>query len=83
MTSKTETNPHNMTKAELKKWANDLCNDWNWNAGIMEIAKELQDQGIQAESREFEVLTKEFNKFFKNPEMPCIEAVKNILEHNE
>jgi hypothetical protein len=80
---KTATNPHNMTKAELRQWAINLCNDWNWNAGIMEIAKELQDQGIHTESREFEVLTKEFNKFFKKPEMPCIEAVKHILEYNE
>lgn len=72
-----------MTKAELKKWAADLCEQWNWNAGIMEIAKELQDQDIRSESREFEVLTKEFNRFFKNPEMPCIEAVKHILEYNE
>lgn len=72
-----------MTKAELKQWAVNLCEQWNWNAGIVEIAQELQDQDIHPESREFEVLTKEFNKFFKNPEMPCIEAVRNILEYQD
>ena len=88
MTSKTETNPHNMTKAELNKWAINLCDQWNWNAGIMEIAQELQEQNITPDS------LKEFNKFnsgafhspgsspgvFKKPEMPIIEAIRNILE---
>ena len=82
MTTKTETNPHNMTKAELKKWAINLCDQWNWNAGIMEIAQELQEQNITPDSLEFEALTKEFNKFFKKPEMPIIEAIRNILEYN-
>lgn len=72
-----------MSKGALKKWANELCEQWNWNAGIMEIAEELREQGIRTESPAFEVLTKEFNKFFNHPEMPCIEAVKHILEYNE
>jgi len=83
MTTKTETNPHNMTKAELKKWAINLCDQWNWNAGIMEIAQELQEQNITPDSLEFEALaTEAFNKFFKKPEMPIIEAIRNILEYN-
>lgn len=84
---KTNTNPHNMTKAELKKWANELCDRWNWNAGLMDIATELQSQDIKSDSREFAVLSKVFNDFFCDrdgpPKLDIIEAVKNILEHNE
>lgn len=75
-----KTNPHNMTKPELRAWALELCNEWNWNADILWIATELRRQDIKSESREFEVLTKEFNKFFNNPTIPLIEAVKVVLE---
>lgn len=81
------TNPHNMTKVELRKWAADLCDRWNWNAGLMDIATELQSQDIKSDSREFAVLTEVFNDFFGDlsgpPKMDQMEAVKNILEYNE
>ncbi len=85
---KTATNPHNMTKAELWLWAYDLCKEWNWNAGLMDIVQDLQSQGIKSDSREFDALSEIFNNFFGdphgsgNPKIDTIEAVKNILEHN-
>lgn len=79
----TATNPHNMTKGELRTWAVDLCEQWNWNGGAMEIAKDLEDQGIRTGSREFEMLTKEFNRFFKTGGTSCLEAARSILEYNE
>jgi hypothetical protein len=78
-----QVNPHNMTKPELRKWAKDLCDQWNWNAGTMDIVEQLQAEGIQSDSREFEVLSKEFNKFFNNPKVPHIEIIKELLEHDE
>jgi hypothetical protein len=84
---KTATNPHNMTKAELKKWAVNLCDQWNWNAGLMDIATELQSQDIKSDSREFAALLEVFNDFFGDrdgpPKLDTIEAVKNILEYSE
>ena len=76
-------NPHNMNKSELRAWAHGLCDQWNWNAGTMDIIEQLQDAGIRSDSREFEVLTEEFNKFFNNPMVPHIEVIKEILERDE
>jgi hypothetical protein len=81
------THPTNMTKAELRKWAAALCEEWNWNAGLMDIANDLQEQSIKSDSREFAELTEVFNDFFGDrggpPQIDQIEAIKNILEHNE
>jgi hypothetical protein len=78
-----QVNPHNMSKPELRKWAKDLCDQWNWNAGTMDIVEQLQAEGIRSDSREFEILTEEFNKFFKNPMVAHIEVIKEILERDE
>jgi hypothetical protein len=75
--------PHNMKTAELRQWAVNLCNEWNWNAGLPDIVRELQQQEIKSDSRQFQVLSEEFNKFFGNPKLTVIEAVRNILEYSE
>lgn len=79
----TATNPHNMTKRELRIWAGGLCEQWNWNGGAMEIAKDFEAQGVRTGSREFGVLSEEFSRFFKAGKTPCLETAVNILEYNE
>jgi hypothetical protein len=75
-----QVNPHNMNEAELHAWAIELCKAWNWNADFLWIAHELRDTyAVKPDSREFDVVTEEFNKFFDNPTMPVIEAVKVSL----
>jgi hypothetical protein len=78
----TQTHPHNMTKTELRKWAKALCEKWNWNAGLPEIVQELQDIGLQPDTRELDTLEKEFNEFFKNPQTSTFAVVKEFLEYN-
>lgn len=52
------------TKKELREWAKSRCEAWNWNVDVAEIAKELIDADIDTDSEEFDVLGKEFVKFF-------------------
>lgn len=71
-----------MTKTELRKWAKALCEKWNWNAGLPEIVQELQDIGLQPDTRELDTLEKEFNEFFKDPQTSTFAVVKEFLEYN-
>ena len=61
-------------------WARALCEKWNWNADIAEIAHELIDLGVHPAGRRFGVLKDVFNEFFKHPKMDCIEAVEQVME---
>lgn len=61
-------------------WAKALCEKWNWNADIAEIAHELIDLRVHPDSVRFEVLKDVFNDFFNHPKMDCIEAVEQVLE---
>jgi hypothetical protein len=76
-------NPHNMAQAELATYFFNRCDNWNLNAGLMDIVGELKEDGIRSDSREFKVFTQEFNKFFNAPKVPVVEAIKEILESEE
>lgn len=79
----TDAHPNNMTHSELREWANNLCDKWNWNAGLPEIIDELRSMGVQPDSTAFKVLQKEFNKFFKHPKANLTDLIKEFLEHDE
>lgn len=66
--------------AAHQEWAKALCEKWNWNADIAEIAHELIDLRVHPDSVRFEVLKDVFNDFFNHPKMDCIEAVQHVLE---
>lgn len=63
-----------------REWAKGLCEKWNWNADVAEIAHELIDLRVHPDSVRFEVLKDVFNDFFNHPKMDCIEAVEKVLE---
>lgn len=72
-----------MTKTNAtsdRAWARNLCEQWNWNADIAEIAQELIRQRVHPDSDRFAVLKEEFQRFFKQPKMDCIEAVEQVME---
>jgi hypothetical protein len=79
----TDTHPSNMSKAEARKWANNLCDKWNWNAGLPAIIDELRSMEVQTDSMAFEVLLEEFNKFFNSPKADITDLIKEFLEHDE
>lgn len=66
--------------AAHREWAKGLCEKWNWNADVAEIAHELIDLRVHPDSVRFEVLKEVFNDFFNHPKMDCIEAVEKVLE---
>ena len=80
------------TKELEAKWLK-RCEDWNWNCGIADIARELKDEGIEYGTAEFKIVERAFNKFFGGkgglarvdsqgiPVMPTMEAIGEILEH--
>ncbi len=60
-----------MTEAEqakVREKAAKRCEQWNWNANVPEIAKELMDEEMDPDSREFEIYGEEFVKFFGKSE---------------
>jgi len=63
-----------------RTWAKGLCEKWNWNADVAEIAHELIELRVHPDSMRFEVLKEVFNDFFNHPKMDCIEAVEKVLE---
>lgn len=63
-----------------RAWARSLCEQWNWNADIAEIAQELIRQRVHPSGDRFAVLKEEFQQFFKQPKMDCIEAVEQVME---
>ena len=69
-----------MSKTPDELWARALCEKWNWNADIAEIASELINQGVHPAGRRFDVLKDVFNEFFNSPKMDCIEAVEQVME---
>ena len=68
------------TKTDMTAWAKSLCEKWNWNADVAEIAHELIDLRVHPDSVRFEVLKEVFNDFFQSPKMDVIEAVKQVME---
>lgn len=75
------TNAANDTRNTAHRiWAKGLCEKWNWNADVAEIAHELIDLRVHPDSVRFEVLRDVFNDFFNHPKMDCIEAVEKVLE---
>ena len=80
------------TKELEAKWLK-RCEEWNWNCGIADIARELKDEGIEYRTAEFKIVERAFNKFFGGksglgsvnsqgiPVMPTMEAIGEILEH--
>lgn len=65
--------------ARLRKWARAKCEAWNWNADVAEIAKELIDDDVDTDSRQFTVLCEVFNEFFQQPKMDVTEAIEQIM----
>jgi hypothetical protein len=73
-----------------KPWALKLCEEWNFNADIPEIARQIYDQrivGKRSDSKEFAVLRDVFNEYFgkdgKPPMISQFEAVQMCVEHIE
>jgi hypothetical protein len=73
------------------KWLK-RCEEWDWNLGIADIARELKDMGIEYRTAEFGIVERAFNKYFGGkggvgvnskgiPVMPTMEAIGEILEH--
>jgi hypothetical protein len=69
------------SKGSMHAWALGLCEKWNWNANIAEIARDLIDADVSHDSVRFEVLKEVFNDFYNTPKMDCIEAVEQVLEN--
>lgn len=63
-----------------QQWALALCEKWNWNADIAEIAEELIDLRVHPSSAKFAALKEVFNDFFNHPKMDVIEAVEQVME---
>jgi hypothetical protein len=76
-------NPHNMSKAELKEYFQTRCDNWNLNSSLMDIANNLKEEGIRSDSREYQVFSEEFNKFFNTPQISIVDAIREILEADE
>jgi hypothetical protein len=55
-------------EAKVREKAAQRCGQWNWNANVPEIAKELMDEDMDPDSREFEIYGEEFVKFFSTGE---------------
>jgi len=80
------------TKELEAKWLK-RCEEWNWNCGIADIARELKDMGIEYRTAEFVIVERAFNKYFGGkgglgqvnsqgiPVIPTMEAIGEILEH--
>jgi len=70
-----------------KPWALELCEEWNMNASIPEIAEHIKLIGKKSDTKEFAVLKDVFNEYFgKNgnpPMMSQFEAITQCLEHLE
>lgn len=62
-----------------KQWAHGLCEKWNWNADIAEIAQELIDLRAHPNGQRFAALKEVFQEFYKQPKMDVIEAVERLL----
>jgi len=73
------------------KWL-DRCDNWNWNLNLAEIAKELIDEGVENNTREFKVIQAIFNRYYGGkggigvnkdgiPVIPTMEAIGYILEN--
>lgn len=52
------------TEQSMREWARKRCNQWNWNCNVAEIARELIDADITADSDQFDILAQEFVEFF-------------------
>jgi hypothetical protein len=80
------------TKELEAKWLK-RCEEWDWNLGMFEIARELRDEGIEYNTAEFKIIERVFNKYFGGkghlrgvnsqgiPVIPTMEAIGEILEH--
>ena len=69
-----------VSDAAHREWAEGLCEQWNWNADVAEMAHDLIRMRVHPDSVRFAVLKEVFNDFFNHPKMDCIEAVENVLE---
>jgi len=79
------------TKELEAKWLK-RCEEWDWNFGIADIARELKDEGIEYRTAEFSIVERVFNKYFGGkgglgsvnsqgiPVIPQMEAIGEILE---
>ena len=68
---------------KVREKAVERCTQWNWNANVPEIAKELMDESMDPDSREFEIYGEEFVKFYGQHESRAEdfwEIVKQIME---
>ena len=79
------------TKELEAKWLK-RCHEWDWNSNIVDIARELKDEGIEYRTAEFGIVERAFNKYFGGkggvgvnskgiPVIPTMEAIGEILEH--
>ena len=66
--------------ASHNQWAQGLCEKWNWNADVAEIAHELIEARVHPSGVRFAALKDVFNDFFNHPEMDVIEAVEQVME---
>ena len=69
------------------RWALELCEQWDMNADIPEIAQQIRKLGKKSNTKEFEVLKDVFNEYFsKDGKIPTItqfEAITQCVEHME
>ena len=69
-----------------RPWALKLCDEWNFNANIPEIAEDIQLSGTKPGTKEFAVLKDVFNEYFgKDGNPPMIsqfEAITQCMEHH-
>jgi hypothetical protein len=70
-----------------RPWALELCEEWNMNASIAEIAEQIQLIGKKSDTKEFAVLKDVFNEYFGRngnpPMMSQFEAITQCVEHLE
>ena len=63
-----------------KEWARGLCEKWNWDVDVAEIAHELIEARVHPGSVRFAAMKEVFNDFFHHPKMDVIEAVEQVME---
>lgn len=63
-----------------KEWAEGLCKNWNWNANVAEIAKEIIDMGITPDGYQWGVLRRAFLNFFPDHGERDWETISQIIE---
>jgi len=70
-----------------RPWALELCEEWNMNANIPEIASKIREIKKGSDTKEFAVLKDVFNEYFGrngNPPMiPQFEAITQCVEFLE